>query len=175
MLTPFHSLSAARKSTVRILGTSCLAAPLCAATSVTAQQTAPPGPIELSGNVAVVTDYRDRGISQSGGDFAVQGGIDAAHESGFFAGGWVSTIDGGDEGEVELDLYAGYGGRLSEAFSFDVGLGYNFHPLGETGANTDYFEPYAAISTTLGPAQARAGVTYAWEQDALGGDDNLYL
>ena len=37
------------------------------------------------------------------------------------------------------------------------------------------FEPYASISGSLGPATAKVGVAYAWKQDSLGGDDNLYL
>src|SRR5699024_6380396 len=35
--------------------------------------------------------------------------------------------------------------------------------------------PYASIGTTLGPVGATVGVAYAWEQDALGGNDNLYV
>lgn len=37
------------------------------------------------------------------------------------------------------------------------------------------FEPYASLTKTLGPATAKVGVAYAWKQDSLGGDDNLYL
>ncbi len=40
-------------------------------------------PISVSGNVAVTTDYRFRGVSLSGGDFALQGGIDLTSTSGF--------------------------------------------------------------------------------------------
>ena len=36
-------------------------------------------------------------------------------------------------------------------------------------------EPYASVSTTMGPVSAKLGAAYAWEQDSLGGDDNLYL
>ena len=38
---------------------------------------------ELSANVAFVSDYRFRGVSFSGEDFAIQGGLDWGHESGF--------------------------------------------------------------------------------------------
>ena len=48
-------------------------------------------------------------------------------------------------------------------------------PAEELGLDTDYWEPYASVGFNLGPADATVGVAYAWEQDSLGGDDNLYL
>lgn len=134
--------------------------------------------LEISGNVALVSDYRFRGVSFSDGDMALQGGIDVAHESGIYVGTWGSSITGSDDfGELELDIYAGWSGDLSDAVSVDVGLLYYIYPTGNTtpGADTDYFEPYASISTSLGGASATFGVAYAWDQASLGDDDNLYL
>ncbi|WP_128891955.1 TorF family putative porin [Erythrobacter sp. HKB08] len=132
---------------------------------------------ELSGNVALVTDYRFRGVSFSDGDIALQGGIDLGHESGFYIGTWASTISGGtDFGELELDIYGGWSGDISDGVTFDIGLLYYIYPTGDApGVDTDYFEPYASISTTLGPASATLGVAYAWDQASLGDDDNLYI
>jgi hypothetical protein len=48
----------------------------------------------LAGNLAIVSDYRFRGISQSYRLPAVQGGIDYAHESGFYLGNWNSSVSG---------------------------------------------------------------------------------
>ncbi|MHA6334466.1 TorF family putative porin [Qipengyuania sp. CAU 1752] len=133
--------------------------------------------LELSGNVAVVSDYRFRGVSLSDGDIALQGGIDLGHSSGLYAGTWASSISGGsDFGELELDIYAGWSGDVSDGVTLDVGLLYYIYPTGDApGVDTDYFEPYASIGTTLGPVGATVGVAYAWEQDSLGGGDNLYL
>jgi uncharacterized protein (TIGR02001 family) len=134
------------------------------------------GPIEVSGNVALTSDYRFRGVSFSGGDFALQGGIDVAHESGVYVGTWASTIDAnGGFGEMELDVYGGWSGDVAEGVSVDVGLLYYMYPTEDTGADTDYFEPYASVSTTLGPVGATVGVAYAWDQDSLGDQDNLYV
>ena len=52
---------------------------------------------DVSANVALVSDYRFRGISQTGTDAAVQGGFDASWEPGFYLGTWASSVDfGGD-------------------------------------------------------------------------------
>jgi uncharacterized protein (TIGR02001 family) len=131
----------------------------------------------LSGNVAMVSDYRFRGVSFSGGDFALQGGLDLSHASGFYVGTWASSIAGGTAyGEVELDVYAGWTGDIADGLTFDVGLLYYIYPTGDVvAAATDYFEPYASLATTLGPVSATVGVAYAWDQDSLGGNDSLYL
>lgn len=136
---------------------------------------------ELSGNVSLVSDYRFRGVSFSHGDPALQGGIDLAHSSGFYIGTWGSTISGGTPyGELEVDLYGGWSGDISDGVSFDAGLLYYVYPTENELANaldvdTDYFEPYASIGTSLGPVSATLGVAYAWDQASLGDQDNLYI
>ena len=137
-------------------------------------------PVTISGNVAVTSDYRFRGVSLSGGDFALQGGIDVVHESGFYVGTWGSSIAGGTAyGELELDVYGGWTGMVAEGVTFDIGLLYYMYPTGDDavfpGVDTDYFEPYASIATTFGPVGATVGAAYAWEQDSLGGNDNVYV
>jgi hypothetical protein len=49
-----------------------------AATPALADETDPPSEFTVTGNVAGVTDYRFRGLSLSGGDFAIQGGVRAS-------------------------------------------------------------------------------------------------
>lgn len=137
------------------------------------------GGFSVSGNVAVVSDYRFRGVSLSGGDPAIQGGIDIAHDSGFYVGTWASSIDDGGTdvfGDVELDLYAGWNGDIAEGVALDVGLLYYVYPTNDGAFDpVNYWEPYASVTGTIGPVEATAGVAYAWEQDSLGGSDNLYL
>src|SRR2546426_6418696 len=55
-----------------------------------AAQAAAPSP--LTGNMTLVTDYRFRGISQTLGKPAFQGGFDYAHASGFYLGNWNSNV-----------------------------------------------------------------------------------
>ncbi len=106
--------------------------------------------VELSANVALVSDYRFRGISQSDEDFAVQGGFDAAFEQGFYIGTWGSSVDfdsnGAADGSLELDYYAGWAGNLGDSdVGLDVGAIYYDYP-GDSGGFGDYWELYASVS-----------------------------
>lgn len=167
MLTSFRGLAAV----------SLAAAGLTIATPALAQsEDEAASAFTTSANVALTTDYRFRGVSLSGGDPAVQGGFDVAHESGFYVGTWASSISGGPSyGDLELDIYAGWSGNLSDAVSVDVGVLYYLYPTESLGLDTDYIEPYASVGVNFGPAEATFGVAYAPKQDSLGGDDNLYL
>lgn len=169
MLTSFRGLAAASLATAGIF----LASP---AMAQSAEESSDEGGVTMSANVALTTDYRFRGVSLSGGDPALQGGFDISHASGFYAGTWASSIKGGpDYGDLEVDLYAGWGGNLTDAVSVDVGLLYYVYPTEDLGLDTDYWEPYASVGFNLGPADAKVGVAYAPKQDSLGGDDNLYV
>lgn len=130
---------------------------------------------EVSANVSMVNDYRFRGVSLSDKDFALQGGLDYAHESGFYVGGWASSLASSNAyGELEVDLYAGYAGEI-EGISFDIGgLLYAF-PTGDHSAQTDYFEAYASVGVDLGIASATVGLAYAFSNDGTGNEDNIYL
>jgi len=97
---------------------------------------------EITGNAAVVSDYNWRGISQSAGDPAIQGGIDYSHESGFYAGAWGSNVDFGDccDENVEVDLYTGF--RGGDTLTWDVGLIYYWYPGAE---DIDFPEIYVGL------------------------------
>jgi len=119
-----------------------------------AQDTAPPPPVTVSGSVALVTDYRFRGVSQSDKEMAIQGGITVAHESGFYAGVWGSNLAGwGTFGgsNMELDLIGGYKRSFGGA-TVDVGLTWYMYPGGAD--LTDFAEPYVKVSGTVGPGPA---------------------
>jgi uncharacterized protein (TIGR02001 family) len=57
-------------------------------------------PWSFSANIGAVSNYVWRGVTQTGDQPAVQGGLDVAHESGFYAGTWLSNVDF-DEGSSE--------------------------------------------------------------------------
>ena len=155
-----------------LLAATVLAGTVFAAAPALAQET---GEFTVSGNAAVVTDYRFRGLSLSDGDFAVQGGVDVAHSSGFYVGTWGSSIEDSPVlGNMELDVYAGWSGPVGSGVSVDAGVLYYIYPNGKVG-DGNVWEPYASVSVDYGPASLTVGGAYAWEQDSLGGDDNLYV
>jgi uncharacterized protein (TIGR02001 family) len=51
----------------------------------------------------------------------VQGGLDYTN-GGFYVGTWASNVDFGSDADIEVDLYGGYTGALSETVSFDLGV-----------------------------------------------------
>ena len=63
--------------------------------------------LTLGANVAIVSDYRFRGVSQSDEKLAIQGGLDVAHSSGFYLSTWGSSINDFNGSETELDIYGG--------------------------------------------------------------------
>jgi len=103
-----------------------------------AQQKAPEPEYTLSGNVAIVTDYRYRGISQTDKKPAIQGGFDFAHKSGFYLGNWnsnVSNFGTAPGGNVEMDFYGGYKFE-AVGLSFDLGTIYYYYPGSVPFTNT---------------------------------------
>lgn len=145
------------------------------ATPALADDTAPPSDFTFSGYAQGVSDYRFRGLSLSGGDFAVQGTINLNHSSGFYVGTWASSLeDSAVYGSTEVDVYGGWTGALGSGITADVGLLYYVYPNGHVG-KANYFEPYASLTAAIGPATAKVGVAYAPSQDSLGNDDNTYV
>lgn len=116
---------------------------------------APASPFTISSNVGITTNYVYRGIAQTAGNPAIQGGFDVAHSSGLYAGVWGSNVswiqDSGtvNTGSVtmELDTYFGFKNNVTEDVGYDVGfIRYNY--LG------DYTS--ASITTSGSPAGAYA-------------------
>jgi len=53
---------------------------------------APKSPHTFIGNISLVSQYTFRGLSQTNGGPALQGGMDYSHASGLYAGAWLSNI-----------------------------------------------------------------------------------
>jgi uncharacterized protein (TIGR02001 family) len=80
-------------------------------------------------NVGVVSQYRYRGLAQTRGYPALQGGVDYSNANGVYLGAWASTIRWiGDsstttksvDGKAELDLYGGYKFEAA-GITYDIG------------------------------------------------------
>jgi len=87
-----------------------------------------------TGSVALTSDYVFRGVSQTNEDPALQGGIEYAHDSGFYVGAWgsniswLSDIPGDISSSLELDGYFGYRGKAGDIFAYDVGALTYYYP-----------------------------------------------
>lgn len=94
--------------------------------------------VRFTGNVAVVSDYLFRGLSQTWGGPAVQGGVDA-FEARWHVGTWVSNVSRnsypGDG--AELDLYGDAGLFEQGDWSARIGLYGYLYP----GADLDHARP----------------------------------
>src|SRR5438874_6382964 len=111
-----------------------LAASASAAGIASAQQAAPvPSPV--TGNMTLVSEYRFRGIDQTFGKPAIQGGFDYSHASGVYLGNWNSNVSQGagyPGGDLEMDFYGGYKKAFGD-FGLDIGAIYYYYPGSEAG------------------------------------------
>src|SRR5574343_534028 len=86
----------------------------------------------LTGNMPVASSYRFRGIDQTFGKPAIQGGVDYSHAAtGLYIGNWNSTVSSGagyPEGNIEMDFYGGWKTTFAEDFGIDVGALYYRYP-----------------------------------------------
>ncbi len=127
---------------MKLLKTTAIAGLLVASSTASA--------LEFSGNVALTTDYVWRGVSQTDGSPAIQGGFDADLGNGLYAGVWGSNVDfgGGDNQDnsdesVEIDIYAGWAGEFN-GVGVDVGVLHYAYPT--SGTETDFTEVYVGLS-----------------------------
>lgn len=111
---------------------------------------------EFSGNVAIATDYRFRGISQTDRSPAIQGGFDIAAENGLYFGVWASNVTFSG-GAIEMDYYAGWSTDLSDDTSLDIGFLWYNYPEDDGDPDMDYYEVYASY----GFYGATVGVNYS--------------
>jgi uncharacterized protein (TIGR02001 family) len=101
-------------------------------------------PHSLSGNITLTSDYVFRGVSQTQGGPAIQGGFDYSHASGFYVGTWASNVEWVSTGaapykennSMEIDLYGGYRGSMGDV-GYDVGVVTYYYPGDQISTSTD--------------------------------------
>ena len=114
----------------------------------------PPAPdYTLTANAGLFSEYIFRGISQTAGKPAVQGGFDWAHSSGFYLGTWGSNVSWLEDFEVytrsslEWDFYGGYKGSINDDWNYDLGTIYYLYPGNHSGyPSANSWELYGAIN-----------------------------
>jgi uncharacterized protein (TIGR02001 family) len=124
-------------------------------------------PWSLSGNVSLTSNYVFRGISQTGGDPAIQGGLDLAHSSGFYVGtwgsnvGWIQNYQGYGSGNMEIDLYGGYSNSIGD-FTYDVGAIEYYYPGDRLNVIPTYFGEPAFKAATANTTELYASLGWKW-------------
>lgn len=115
----------------------------------------------LSANVGFISEYRSRGLDQSGEEPALQGGLDWSHDSGFYLGTWGSNVDFNDnDSTLEVKFYGGYATEQS-GVSLDLSVvGYTY-PGSLNSSDYDFIEYAFAVGYGSGPISYSASVSYS--------------
>jgi uncharacterized protein (TIGR02001 family) len=122
----------------------------------------------LSATVTLASQYVSRGVRQSWGHPALQAGADYSSADGWSAGAWASTIDDRfvENGSLELDLYAGYGGNIG-ALGYNTSLTWYKYPGARVSAtNTSY--DYGELQGGLSWKSLYAKYNYTFSHDFFG-------
>ncbi len=123
----------------------------------------------VSATVALVSDYRFRGVTVSGKDPALQGEI--ALESAYgHLGVWGSSIESFNGAGLELDATVG---RSFALFGLDNDAGLIAYVF-PGGSDTDYVEVYVRTGGEFAVLGWSAGINYAPDQRNIGGTDSVY-
>ena len=144
-----------------------LAAPFAAS----AEESTNPLPGTVTGNVALVSDYMFRGVSQTSNNAAVQGGLDWDTGAGFHFGTWGSSVNfaDGNRATTEVDLYGGYAGKVDN-FSYDVGFTFYWYPGAPGSLNYNLWEVYGKVGYDFGAAAVSTGIAYTPDNFGATGD-----
>jgi len=119
----------------------------------------------LTGNFSLTTDYRFRGLSQTGKKPAIQGGFDYAHESGAYVGTWWSSVSGNQYpsgASLETDWYGGYKFKVAKDVGLDLGLIHVYYPGVSITANTPFSVSVPGTTGKADTTEIYAGLTYQW-------------
>jgi uncharacterized protein (TIGR02001 family) len=112
----------------------------------------------VTGNFGITSDYRFRGLQQTDGDPAFQGGFDVAHSSGLYVGTWGSNVSSWAAGpdtstKLEIDLYGGYKTTVG-GVGLDIGAIAYIYPgssSGDAGADWNANTQEAYVGLSYGP------------------------
>ena len=131
----------------------------------------------FSGTATLTTDYVFRGLSQTDKNPAAQVSFDYNHPVGVFLGAWASNVANSvSEGNLEIDLYGGYKGQLSENLGFELSAIYYWYPGGGNDPEPDYLELHGGVNYAFAniPLEPKIGLGLNYSPDFYGEDGNAY-
>lgn len=130
--------------------------------------------IALSGTAALLTQYVDRGITNSAEKPAVQTEFDLTYKEIFYAGIWASNVNfgTGPNGQniaiLEVDYYVGVTPTLGK-WNFDIATYYVSYPGAfDPAGNFDYFEFWSGVSRTLFADKLEVKLYNYWSPNYFG-------
>jgi uncharacterized protein (TIGR02001 family) len=127
---------------------------------------------EISGNIALTSDYVFRGISLSDNGPAVQGGFDwTSGDQMFYAGVWGSNVSEG----FELDVYGGVTPSTGPV-NWDIGVTAYFYPgADDDAAEFDFAEVKVAGDVNVTEQISAGGAVYYAPENFAETGNALYL
>jgi len=116
-----------------------------------------------SGTIAATTDYVFRGVSQTYGEAALQGGINYQSTLGWFAGAWASNVNPYPfvTDSAELNVYGGLGWAFGSAWTARATYTRYLYAWDHRPKSYDYGE----LSLTLG-FEDRIAATVSYQPDS---------
>ena len=108
------------------------------------------GKARAEASLGIVSDYRYRGVSLSGGDPALQAGFAWDHDAGWYAGVFAAGTRIGGERGLQAVSYLGRAWRLESGHSWEAGLQY----VALTHHSDDYGELYLGLISDRWSARA---------------------
>jgi len=102
---------------------------------------------QLTGNVALLSDYRFRGESLTEGRPALQASLNYDHSSGLFAGGLVSNVRiDPDVIGLGAQIYGGYAHQFGDHLTAEAGVVTYVFPQPASGPTYNYTEAFIGAS-----------------------------
>ena len=119
----------------------------------------------LTATLAATTDYVFRGVSQTYGTAAIQGGLNYQHPSGWFGGAWASNVEPypGGRKSTELNLYGGFGWALAGDWGMRASYTRYLYAWDRRPARYDYGEIALALAF-----QDKLTFSVAYQPDSTG-------
>lgn len=118
---------------------------------------------DFGGSIGATSDYVYRGISQTGGEPALQADLHYQDRSGWAVGAWASAADPNEEEApgLEVDVYASRNWTINRNWDARLSLTHYFYARDTRPLRYDYDE----VVATLG-YQSRVFATVAWSPNA---------
>jgi uncharacterized protein (TIGR02001 family) len=134
--------------------------------------------ITLSGNAALLTQYVDRGLTNSAERPAVQAEFDLYYKEIYYAGVWGSNVDfglgpnGQDLANLELDFYVGVAPTVGK-WSLDIAAYYVAYPSAfDPDGEFNYFEFWTGVSRSFFNDKLKLTLYNYWSPEYYGETGN---